>query len=459
MNPSNHQRPLRTPTRVPRRWAVAWVGLVIGGVAVAQTQVYSSRPLAPPPPSPHLFAPNTVSTSSSPSAGAAPPLAIDMPPAMAPRVPRIGRVAELVQGGTAWDLEQRRWTPLFLNRPVVAGDRLRSEAQGRIELQVGSLDVILGPGSELEFPALEDSRVMVRLVQGSLVVRTRQDHWSRTLELLTDEGRLQPLGLGLIRLDRDRSTSRSSATALAGVWRLRDPGPAVDLPAGRRLTLDGSAATPTVSAAGPAGSDAWSRWVAALDPMPPAPPLGDLLPEVTGADVLHRHGRWEQHPQWGAVWWPSTVPPNWEPYRSGRWMPVQSGTWVWWEDAPWGFAPFHYGSWVQWSGRWVWAPRLHRPHPAPFPHRPRSPTVVVPPTVVIPVTPVSPPPVIHEERTVRTPRWGRELEGPMVDRPVMPREPLAQPAPAMPAPRVFPPGVEERGPRESTGERGRIAVQ
>ncbi len=26
------------------------------------------------------------------------------------------------------------------------------------------------------------------------------------------------------------------------------------------------------------------------------------------------------------------------------------------DDAPWGFAPFHYGRWVSWNGGWGWAP-------------------------------------------------------------------------------------------------------
>jgi hypothetical protein len=37
------------------------------------------------------------------------------------------------------------------------------------------------------------------------------------------------------------------------------------------------------------------------------------------------------------------------------------------DDAPWGFAPFHYGRWVSWGGRWCWAPGpyVHRPVYAP----------------------------------------------------------------------------------------------
>src|SRR6266480_1481546 len=41
------------------------------------------------------------------------------------------------------------------------------------------------------------------------------------------------------------------------------------------------------------------------------------------------------------------------------------GTWI--DDAPWGFAPFHYRRWVYWDGAWVWVPgrRVARPVYAP----------------------------------------------------------------------------------------------
>ena len=37
------------------------------------------------------------------------------------------------------------------------------------------------------------------------------------------------------------------------------------------------------------------------------------------------------------------------------------------DDAPWGFAPFHYGRWLWWGNRWHWAPgpKVARPVYAP----------------------------------------------------------------------------------------------
>jgi hypothetical protein len=35
---------------------------------------------------------------------------------------------------------------------------------------------------------------------------------------------------------------------------------------------------------------------------------------------------------------------------------VRPWGWTWVDDASWGFAPFHYGRWVSFRGRWCWAP-------------------------------------------------------------------------------------------------------
>ncbi|HYJ99778.1 MAG TPA: DUF6600 domain-containing protein, partial [Burkholderiaceae bacterium] len=62
------------------------------------------------------------------------------------------------------------------------------------------------------------------------------------------------------------------------------------------------------------------------------------------------------HPEYGPVWAPTTVVAGWAPYRYGHWTWMSPWGWTWVDDAPWGFAPFHYGRWVVVGGRWCWAP-------------------------------------------------------------------------------------------------------
>jgi hypothetical protein len=50
------------------------------------------------------------------------------------------------------------------------------------------------------------------------------------------------------------------------------------------------------------------------------------------------------------------VASGWAPYTTGRWAWVAPWGWTWVDDAPWGFAPFHYGRWVYVGASWCWSP-------------------------------------------------------------------------------------------------------
>jgi hypothetical protein len=50
------------------------------------------------------------------------------------------------------------------------------------------------------------------------------------------------------------------------------------------------------------------------------------------------------------------VAANWAPYHAGHWVWIDPWGWNWIDDAPWGFAPFHYGRWAYVGTRWGWVP-------------------------------------------------------------------------------------------------------
>jgi hypothetical protein len=72
------------------------------------------------------------------------------------------------------------------------------------------------------------------------------------------------------------------------------------------------------------------------------------------AAPLNRYGSWVNVE--GASYWRPTVDADWRPYWQGRWIYTPSGlTWV--SSEPWGWVPFHYGSWDNLPGYgWVWQP-------------------------------------------------------------------------------------------------------
>jgi hypothetical protein len=84
---------------------------------------------------------------------------------------------------------------------------------------------------------------------------------------------------------------------------------------------------------------------------------------MTGSDDLDRYGEWDRHPEYGPVWYPATVVVGWAPYRYGHWAFIRPWGWTWVDDAPWGFAPFHYGRWINYGGRWGWCPGTYVARP------------------------------------------------------------------------------------------------
>ncbi len=149
--------------------------------------------------------------------------------------------------------------------------------------------------------------------------------------------------------------------------------PAADQPAATPSTPDtadgGSGSTAAQSsaaaAAGHAPSDDFLLWVEKSDDQAPTAPQSAqyVSPQTTGYDALDRYGRWDTLADGGPVWFPTSVPDDWAPYRFGHWASIPPWGWTWIDDQPWGFAPFHYGRWINIDGHWGWVPGAVAPHP------------------------------------------------------------------------------------------------
>ncbi len=280
----------------------------------------------------------------------APAMAQDDPPG------RVGRIATLQGDVWVYEAEPGEWATALRNRPVTSGDRLSTAPGGAASVQIGSTTLYLGASSELAVLQLDDEAMRFRLEQGSLALRVRSSEAAAELMVANFEGRFVPLAVGLYRFDR--LDERSEAVVWRGEVQFESPDMAVVLHAGQRARFwqDGQPlATRSIwltplddefAQAVQREDQAEARSVAA----PYVPP------EMTGVDDLDRHGRWQQHPEYGAVWSPTVVAVGWAPYRFGQWVWLRPWGWTWVDDAPWGFAPFHYGRWFWWGGRWSWAP-------------------------------------------------------------------------------------------------------
>ncbi len=94
-------------------------------------------------------------------------------PAWADPPGRVGRIADTQGKVWLFEDEQGEWVQAQRNRPMTAGDRLSAERGARAEVQVGSGTLRLDGGADVEFTQLDDARVHMRVLGGSVALRVR----------------------------------------------------------------------------------------------------------------------------------------------------------------------------------------------------------------------------------------------------------------------------------------------
>lgn len=272
-----------------------------------------------------------------------------------------GRVARLnlTEGAVSFapaDTGGNAWTPAVLNRPLTSGDRLWTGPRARSELHVGSTAVRMSEQTSLDFLALDDSVTQLRLAQGTVQLHVRTLFEGQRLEIDTPNLAFVISQPGNYRLDVNpaRNTTRVVAQSGGGVI-YGDNGTALNLGSQQQGNFSGTQLSPAEP--GPAVQDSFDAWAANRDRLEDQSVSARYVPrETIGYQQLDSYGDWLQDPSYGAVWLPRALPVNWAPYRAGHWSWISPWGWTWVDDAPWGFAPFHYGRWAQIGPRWAWVP-------------------------------------------------------------------------------------------------------
>lgn len=255
-----------------------------------------------------------------------------------------------------YDVDREEWTEALRNRPVVEGDRLVLAHGARAEIRIAGATLLLAQGTDLEVRALDDEHIRLALHQGSLALSIPSRNLAEQVEVRTEETRLRPQRAGRYRIDRDGTST------FAAVWRgdleASGHGHLLLIGPGERheIWVEGWQETGR-SRIARMPEDRLAAWAEAVlrDEDRRVESWHYASPEIPGVEDLDRHGRWETHPQYGAVWLPA-VAVGWEPFRHGRWIWMQPWGWTWVDAAPWGFAPSHYGRWIRWHGHWAWWP-------------------------------------------------------------------------------------------------------
>jgi hypothetical protein len=248
------------------------------------------------------------------------------------------------------------WQPADRNVPMTLGDRIYTGSRSRMELQVHGGDVVR-LGSRTDFAALNltDDTKQFSLRSGVVSIRIRGLSDYEVFEIDTPNTAVTFDRPGAYRLDVDeqgftRVAVRSgSATVASG-------GGEITLNAGEEMDIEGIDA-PRYDIVRLAGPDAWDRWVSLRDDRRNRTRSYQYVSaDIVGAEDLDDYGRWDQVPNYGWAWSPTSVSADWAPYRSGHWIWQDPWGWTWVSTEAWGWAPYHYGRWTRVSSRWYWVP-------------------------------------------------------------------------------------------------------
>jgi hypothetical protein len=273
------------------------------------------------------------------------------PPA---RVARIGDAEGSVSFAPAGDTE---WTDLQRNRPLTRGDRLWTDRGTRAEMQVGSSAVRIDGQTRLAIVTLDDRSTQLSVTQGSVYVHLRSLADGENFEVDTPNLAWRAVYPGDYRIDVDSGQGTTRVTIHAGTGAVfGENGQTLQLGGGQQVTFRSRALAQVASQESPP-DDAFDRWSVERNRREDQSIAARYVPrEVVGYQQLDPYGQWRRDANYGAIWFPQAMPANWAPYRQGHWSWIEPWGWTWVDDAPWGFAPFHYGRWALVDGHWAWAP-------------------------------------------------------------------------------------------------------
>jgi len=250
------------------------------------------------------------------------------------------------------------WVAAETNRPLTTGDQLWADSDGMVEMLVGSTAVRMDHNTGISFLTLSDNLVQLQVSAGSVVVRLRQLDPNDAFEIDAPNLAFTLVQPGTYQVSVDPDKDVTVVTVVNGEGQVTGGGRSWNITPDQQATFTGTDTLDySLEDADSLPQSSFQQWSAQRDAAEDAAAAPQYVsPEMTGSEDLDTYGSWTPEADYGAVWFPAGVAVGWAPYREGHWVWIAPWGWTWVDSEPWGFAPFHYGRWAEFGGRWGWAP-------------------------------------------------------------------------------------------------------
>ncbi len=245
-----------------------------------------------------------------------------------------------------------------INTPIAEGDRIGT-TEGRMEIYLGKrLYVRLDQNSKIDFASLprrDNAVTRIRQWSGHMYLDVGALAKEKSIEVLTDDATFYVLDRGLYRIDV-REGGGTEIMVFEGMVEAAGEDGSMLVKDSQKIVLAKGGFQGKPAAFFAAGSeDAFDRFNSSRLSLVRRESGRSYLPEEL-SDLeyeLDEYGDWNESPEFGWVWIPRNMGPDWRPYSWGRWTWIPIAGWVWIPSEPWGWGPFHYGRW-HWSMGWGW---------------------------------------------------------------------------------------------------------
>ncbi len=254
---------------------------------------------------------------------------------------------------------EQDWAPALLNRPLTTGDKLWTEHNARAEISVGPAAVRLDSDTGFSFLNVDDDTIQMRLTAGVINVSVPTLDGNEQIEIDTPNVAISLLRAGYYRVEVNDAGDTTVVKVSEGAAQVTGSSQDLVVHAQQAVTFTGidDLVVQTRTLGAPDDFDSWSLERDRRELSASTSQTAEYVsPDVTGYQDLDDNGTWSSEPEYGHVWTPSYVGVNWAPYQYGRWVWVSPWGYTWIDNAPWGYAPFHYGRWAHVRNRWCWVP-------------------------------------------------------------------------------------------------------